>query len=84
MDTMYELTEAECDVVAGGFDFSVGQGGGGGVHVSIFNRITRTGPGDVLHNGLVVRHEVHAVLASVAASFGPQGYFSWEVPFTPP
>jgi hypothetical protein len=54
------------------------------VHVSIFNRITGTGPGDVLHNGSVVRHEVHAVLASLAAAFGPHGDFVWEVPFTPP
>jgi hypothetical protein len=84
MDTLYELTAAECEAVAGGFDFNVGQGGGVGVHVSIFNRITGTGPGDVLHNGSVVRHEVHEVQASLAAAFGPHGDFVWEVPFTPP
>jgi hypothetical protein len=83
MDTLYELTGAECEAVAGGtFHFHLGQGGGGGVHVSQFNHFTGTGPGNVLQNGPLVSFEVHAV-QSGATSFSPEVSFLWEVPFFP-
>jgi hypothetical protein len=81
MDAMYELTQAECDMVAGG---------SGGTNVALFNHNTgspgsagpSSGPGKVLHNGSLVRFEVHAVQDG-ATAFAPLLSFFWAVPFTP-
>ena len=81
MDTLYELTESECEAVAGGGTLHVGQGGGGGVNVAKFDHFTGTGPGHVLQNGPLVSFEVHAV-QSGTTSFAPLSSFRWEVPFT--
>jgi hypothetical protein len=83
MDTTYELTEAECEAVAGGATLHVGQGDGGGVSVAKFNHFTGTGPGNVLQNGPLVSFEVHAV-QSGTTSFAPLTSFRWEVPFVFP
>jgi hypothetical protein len=65
MDTMYELTEAECEAVAGGGD---------GQAVAIRNHITGSGPGFDLGaavwsmpgipttTGKTVSHEVHGTM----------------------
>jgi hypothetical protein len=84
MDIIHELTEAECEAVAGGSRnlAHLGQGDGGGVFVGFFNHMSAEGPGSVLHNGPLVSFEVHAV-QSGATSFSPEVSFLWEVPFTP-
>lgn len=83
MDTMYELTQAECEAVAGGSRnlAHLGQGDGGGVFVGFFNHMSLTGPGGVLHNGPLVSSEVHAV-QNGATEFAPMTPFLWTVPFT--
>lgn len=81
MDAIYELTEAECEVVSGG---------SGGMNVALFNHNTGSpgstgrskGPGNVLHNGQLVSFEVHAVQNGTNA-FSPGLEFFWAVPFTP-
>jgi len=73
MDTMYELTEAECELVAAG---------GQGKNVAFFNHNTGTGPGHVLQTGPLVRLEVHAVQDG-ATAFGPGFPALWAVPFAP-
>ena len=78
---MYELSEAECDMVAGG---------SGGTNVAIFNHNTGSpgspgrseGPGKVLQNGALVSFEVHSVQSGTVA-FAPLLEFIWAVPFTP-
>ena len=83
MDPLYELTEAECEAVAGGrATFNVGQGGGGGINVAKFNHMTATGPGGVLHDGPLVSFEVHAA-QSGTNNFSPELSFFWIVPFLP-
>jgi hypothetical protein len=81
MTSIYELTEAECEAVAGG---------SGGMNVAKFNHNTGSpgstgksaGPGSVLHNGPLVSFEVHAVQSGTTA-FSPMLSFFWAVPFTP-
>ena len=81
MDTIYELTDAECEAVAGG---------SGGTNVALFNHNTGSpgsdeqsaGPGHVLHNGPLVSFEVHAVQDG-ATAFAPLLSFFWAVPFNP-
>ena len=82
MPSIYELTEAQCDMVAGGL--------GGGTNVALFNHNTGSpgsagpsaGPGKVLHNGQLVSFEVHAV-QNGANAFAPGLEFFWAFPFTP-
>ena len=79
MDTLHELTKAECEAVAGG---------SGGMNVALFNHNTGSpgsagrseGPGKVLHNGPLVSFEVHAV-QNGATAFVPGLEFFWAVPF---
>jgi hypothetical protein len=52
MDAMYELTEAECEAVAGG---------AGGQIVAEFNQASGAGPGFFFHNGKHVSSDVHLV-----------------------
>ena len=81
MDIIHELTEAECEAVAGG---------SGGTNVALFNHNTGSpgsagpsaGPGKVLHNGPLVSLEVHAVQDG-ATAFAPLLSFFWAVPFNP-
>jgi len=82
MDTLYELAEVECEAVAGGGrDLAhLGQGDGAGVFVGFFNHMSGEGPGSVLHNGPLVRLEVHAV-QNGATEFEPMTPFVWSVPF---
>jgi hypothetical protein len=81
MTSIHELTEAECEAVAGG---------SGGMNVALFNHTTGSpgtpgrsaGPGSVLHNGPLVSFEVHAVQSGIT-EFVPGLQFFWAVPFTP-
>src|SRR5260370_24244435 len=57
MKTLYELTEAECEIVAGG---------AGGQIVALFNHVSEHGPGFFFHNGHLVSSDVHLV-----ETFGP-------------
>jgi hypothetical protein len=57
MDTLYELTEAECEAVGGG---------AGGQIVALFNHVSEHGPGFFFHNGQGVSSDVHLV-----QTFGP-------------
>jgi hypothetical protein len=52
MNTLYELTEAECEIVAGG---------AGGQIVAKFNQASEHGPGFFIHNGQGVSSDVHLV-----------------------